>query len=278
MSYLMKLRSIPLFLGRKPKHIHEYGFNIVGFDLPEYGKIEYAQWLHPSEETKIITGESVTELRKYIRPGDVAIDIGAHTGDTTIPIALAAGSDGCVLALEPNRYVFRILQYNSQLNKGKANIIPLMFAATPEDGEFDFEYSDDGFCNGGLHEGISRWRHKHYFKLKVVGKNLEKYLRSEYPMLIDRIGYIKIDAEGYDLTILRTLRRIIETSHPHIRTEVYQHLNLKRRQDLLSELHQHRYTVYKINDDADYCGMEVTEANLMDWQHYDVFAVPMDQD
>ena len=83
----MKLRNIPLILGRIPHHVHEYGFNVVGFDLPEYGRIEYAQWLHPQEEAKKITGENVTELRNYIKPGDVAIDIGAHTGDTTIPIA-----------------------------------------------------------------------------------------------------------------------------------------------------------------------------------------------
>jgi len=270
----MKLRNIPLLLGRKPHHIHEYGFTIAGFDLPEYGRIEYAQWLHPREEAKTITGESVAELRNYVKPGDVAIDIGAHTGDTTVPIALAAGSGGCVLALEPNRYVFRILQHNAQLNIDKTNIIPLMFAATPDDGEFDFEYSDDGFCNGGLHEGINRWRHKHYFKLKVAGKNLENYLRSEYPTLIDRIRYIKIDAEGYDLTILRTLRRIIESTRPYIRTEVYQHLNEKKRQELLSELHQYRYRMHKINSDDDYLGPELGEDNLMDWQHYDIFAVP----
>lgn len=271
----MRLQNIPLFLGRKPHRIHEYGFNIVGFDLPEFGRVEYAQWLHPREGTKTITAGSVAELRNFIRPGDVAIDIGAHTGDTTIPMALAAGRGGCVLAFEPNRYVFRILQHNAGLNADRTNIIPLMLAATPEDGEFDFEYSDDGFCNGGLHEGISRWKHKHYFKLRVVGVNLEQYLRNEYPALIGRIRYIKIDAEGYDLIILRTLRGIIEETRPYIRTEVYQHLNEKKRLELFSELHQHRYRVHKMKGDDAYLGPQLSEASLMDWPHYDIFAVPV---
>ena len=34
--------------------------------------------------------------------------IGAHIGDTTLPIALAAGKKGFVLALEPNPYVFHV--------------------------------------------------------------------------------------------------------------------------------------------------------------------------
>lgn len=29
------------------------------------------------------------------------IDIGAHTGDTTLPMGLATGSEGLVLAIEP---------------------------------------------------------------------------------------------------------------------------------------------------------------------------------
>ena len=70
----------------------------------------YAQWLHPRETGKRISQESVDELRRFLSPGDVAIDIGAHTGDSTIPIALAVGKTGCVLALEPNKYVFPVLE------------------------------------------------------------------------------------------------------------------------------------------------------------------------
>ena len=63
-----------------------------------------------------------------------------------------------MLALEPKPYVFLILKKNSELNREKTNIVPLMFAATSEPGSFVFHYSDDGFCNGGLHKGVRRWR------------------------------------------------------------------------------------------------------------------------
>ena len=113
----------------------------------------------------------------FFSPGDVAIDIGAHSGDSTIPIALAVGKLGCVLALEPNRYVFAVLKKNSELNTAKTHIIPLMFAATPEDAEMEFQYSDSGFCNGGRFQGMSRWIHGHAFRLKVQGRNLHAFLR-----------------------------------------------------------------------------------------------------
>lgn len=58
-----------------------------------------------------------------------------------------------------------------------------MFAATPESGEYEFEYSDAGFCNGRLHEGISKWRHGHAFNLKVRGENLQSYIAETFAAL-----------------------------------------------------------------------------------------------
>jgi len=67
-----------------------------------------------------------------------------------------------------------------------------MFAATPEDGQFAFEYSDSGFCNGGRHEGISKWRHGHAFPLTVQGRNLPSYLSDQHPQLLPKLAYIKV--------------------------------------------------------------------------------------
>jgi tRNA A58 N-methylase Trm61 len=51
----------------------------------------------------------IDELRKYLRPGDTAIDIGAQVGDTTVPMAFAVGKEGCVFGLEPNDHTFAVL-------------------------------------------------------------------------------------------------------------------------------------------------------------------------
>jgi FkbM family methyltransferase len=271
----VKPRGLAYLLGFRPGP-RTYGFEVRVFDLPREGRVEYAQWLHPGEGAKTITQASADELRTFLRPGDVAIDIGAHTGDSTIPIALAVGTAGCVLALEPNRFVFPVLAKNAQLNQDKTRIVPLMFAATPEDGEFEFEYSDPGFCNGGRHEGIGRWRHAHAFRLPVAGRNLDSYLRRECPDLLPRIKYIKVDTEGYDLTVLTTLSSLIAERRPHIKAEVYKHSNRTQRESLLRFFKERRYAVHRIASESDYRAGIVETEDLMKWRHFDVFCAPVE--
>src|SRR5260370_10186714 len=227
----VKLKELPYFLGLQPGP-KTYGHKIKQFDLPGDGSIEYAQWLHPHETEKEITQQSVDELRKFLSPGDVAIDIGAHTGASTMPIALAVGKTGCVFALEPNRYVFPVLKKNAELNNTKTNIVPLMFAATPEDAEMEFQYSDSGFCNGGRFQGMSRWIHGHAFKLKVQGRNLHAFLEKEFPHLLPRIRFIKTDTEGYESEVLRSLEKLLSECKPFLKVEVYRKLNDARRREL----------------------------------------------
>jgi FkbM family methyltransferase len=269
----VRLKELPYFFGGHPGP-KTYGLKVKNFDLPADGTVAYAQWLHPSETEKEITQASVDALRKFLSPGDVAIDIGAHTGDSTIPIALATGKQGYVLALEPNRYVFPVLEKNAALNADKANIIPLMFAATPEDAEMEFQYSDSGFCNGGRFEGMSKWLHGHAFRLKVRGRNLQSFLKSSYPQLLPRIRYIKIDTEGYESTVLASLSDLISRNKPFLKLEVYRKLNEAQRGELYRSVAGYGYVVRKIVDDGDYFGEILTERDMNRWRHFDVFCAP----
>jgi FkbM family methyltransferase len=209
-----------------------------------------------------------------LKPGDVAIDIGAHTGDSTIPIALAVGAAGCVIALEPNPLVFPVLDRNAGLNIDKARIIPLMFAATAESGEFDFGYSDAGFCNGGMHEGISRWRHGHMFKLRVHGHNLQRYLEKQYPDLMNRIRFIKVDTEGHDYRVLASLEGLLVAVKPVLKAEMFALLDGAGRERLFDFVTGLGYDVFITQNDADYPGRRLHRSELCARRHYDVFCVP----
>jgi len=269
----VKLKELPYFFGLQPGP-KTYGYKLRRFDLPKDGLVEYAQWLHPSETEKEVAQASVDALRKFLSAGDVAIDIGAHTGDSTIPMALAVGKQGCVLALEPNRYVFPVLQKNAELNPEKTNIIPLLFAATSEDAELEFRYSDAGYCNGGRFEGISKWVHGHAFKLKVQGRNLQAFLQANYPALAPRIRYIKTDTEGYESVVLQSLANLIARSKPHLKVEVYRKLDDAQRRLLFRTIAGLGYTVRRIASEADYFGEILGEQDMSKWRHFDVFCVP----
>ncbi len=269
----MKLREFFYAAGFKPAP-KEFPFDLDAFTLPREGRVEFARWRHPKEQRKVISQGAVDALRRFLREGDVAVDIGAHSGDTTVPLALAVGRAGAVFALEPNPYAFKVLLANSALNRKTTNIIPLMFAATPEDGEFEFEYSDAGFCNGGMHAGISKWKHAHFFKLQVQGRNLVNYLKREYPGELARVRYVKIDTEGFDRAVAASLRELLAANRPFLRSEIFGHLSESERAGYFRDLLALGYTIHKLNSDEDYEGEVLTERDVMRWPHFDIFAVP----
>jgi FkbM family methyltransferase len=269
----VKLRDLPraLGLGSTPR---EYQHVIDTVVLPADGTVQFARWLHPGERPKTITQDSVDALRSFLRAGDVAIDIGAHTGDSTVPMALAAGPGGTVFALEPNPYVFKVLAANAGLNPARTHIVPLMFAAMPADGEFEFEYSDAGYCNGGFHQGISRWTHGHFSKLRVTGRNLLAYLRRHAPDALPQLRYVKIDTEGYDREVVRSIAALIRETRPYIKTEIYRHLPADQRVGYFDDLLDLGYRMFKCEDGRQYQGQALGRDDLSRWKHFDVFAVP----
>jgi FkbM family methyltransferase len=268
----VKLKDLPRALGLRGP-VREYPAEVAEVSLRD-GPIRFARWRHPAEHEKTITQESVDALRRFLRPGDVAIDVGAHTGDSTLPLALAVGAEGAVFALEPNPYVFKVLELNASLNPASTRIVPLMFAAMPADGEFDFEYSDEGYCNGGFHQSIGAWRHGHFSKLRVQGRNLLEYLRAEYPETLPKVRFIKIDTEGFDRTVVRTLAPLLKTSRPFVKTEIYKHLPAEERAAYFDDLRALGYLCFKCGD-VEYQGEALrSRGDLSKWRHFDVFAVP----
>jgi FkbM family methyltransferase len=269
----LKVRDLAHLLGWRPAP-RLYGTRVQTFDLPADGRVAYAQWLHPGERPKVIRQEVVDELRRFLRPGDIAIDIGAHSGDSTLPIALAVGATGRVFALEPNPYVYPVLAENAALNPEKTAILPLNFAATIQAGPIEFEYSDAGFCNGGRHEGISRWRHGHAFTLTVRGERLEDYLAEHHPEALVRTRYVKVDAEGYDLAVLESLSGLIQQARPFVRAEVFKLSTPEQRTRLHGFFRDRGYAVLRWIGETDYRGQHLDEADMLRWPHFDIFCVP----
>jgi FkbM family methyltransferase len=256
----------------------EFGHRVKTFQLPSDGQVDYAQWLHPSETEKSVEQEVVDALREFISPGDFVIDIGAHTGDTTVPMALAAGAGGLTLALEPNPYVFKILSENSKLNRDKTNIVPLPYAATHDDGSFTFHYSDGGFCNGGFRSQQRSWRYKRTYPLAVEGRNLQRIVETNYASWLPKLSYVKVDAEGYDLRVLQSIEPLIKTYRPVIASEVYKKLVLDERHALYDFLAGLGYRVHlQVDHAASLIGSPLGRDNLMDQKHFDVIALPNHQ-
>ncbi len=263
-----------LFRRRAESPQGEYGHEVRSFDLPEYGAVRFAHWLHPYNQSVVIAPSTMKAVRRFISPGDFAIDIGAHAGDTTVPMALAAGRSGLTLALEPNPYAFRVLEANAKLNTEKSNIEPRCFAATDSDGRFVFHYSDASFCNGGFKSQQRWWLYRRKYPLTVTGRNLFQVLRTDYVHWLPRLSYIKVDAEGYDRAILNSLLPILRVFQPVVRTEVFRKLVTQERFALYDLLTSAGYDVHRYVEQADPLAERLQRDAMIRRKHFDVVAVP----
>ena len=253
----------------------EYGHELREFQLPRDGRVEFAQWLHPFDRPTAITQAAVDAIRRFVRPRDFVIDIGAHTGDTTVPLALAAGPSGCTLAVEPNPHVFKVLAQNAALNRDRTHIIPRSFAATERDGRFVFHYSDASYCNGGFKSQQRWWFYRRKYPLVVEGRNLRNVLRNEFAAWLPKLAYVKVDAEGYDRAILQSLLPILRDARPVIRTEVFRKLMAGERYALYDLLAGIGYRIHRYRDDDDTCGELVVREDMTREKHFDLLAVPV---
>jgi len=224
-------------------------------------KFQYHRWLHPWqgswEVESLFTEEILTNLSKIIKPNSTVIDIGAHTGNMSVAYSLFANK---VISFEPNPTTFEVLEKNSELNP---NIEPFNYAVSDEEGPLEFHYSDFGFCNGGFatrtNFGVGVTGHK--VPIDVYAIDLEKFLEDKE---VGEISLIKIDAEGHDKDILKTLTNIINKHKPILITEIYNGLSPNEITDLLDTIHSLGYKAYdeEVNKlDLNNLGKEIKSVN-----------------
>jgi FkbM family methyltransferase len=175
-----------------------YPTKIREMNVPGYEPFKYVLWLHPYQGNpdghQHYFSKQAFDSFNILPKDSVVIDIGAHTGDTSVAYARALGDSCTILAFEPCDLIYKVLKENAEYN---SNIIPLNYAVTEQDGEYNFVYTDIGCCNGGLSTVLQN--EGPYFgqkiPFKVKGVNLEKFLFDNYFQFIDKISFIKSTIE-----------------------------------------------------------------------------------
>lgn len=128
-----------------------------------------------------------------LRPGDIAIDIGAHVGYFTMLFRLAVGEQGRVFAFEPLPESYRRLLQNVLCN-GFVNVLPLPLAIADRacTAHFHVNRQNEGesslFANSGPAVG------------PVQVTSLDDLFREDLPV---RPRLMKIDAEGAEILVLK---------------------------------------------------------------------------
>ena len=253
----------------------KYPTRIDIYSIEGIGEVKFANWENPLVQAKEISIKQVDFFRQFLSDNDLAIDIGANIGFMSLPISLAMGPKSMTLAFDPNPFVFNVLKENTLLNPEHTRIIPYHYAITETDDEFYYNSSEASFNNGG----ISRRRHSRHGKYelenKVKGIKLEKFLRQNYPDAIEKLKLIKINTEGYDVAIIKSIANLLSSHQPVIFTECYAHATEEERFEHYQILKTIGYQLYYISSyeiDAELIPLEKKE-DMLKWNHFDFYGI-----
>lgn len=150
-----------------------------------------------------------------LEEGDNVIDVGAHVGRHTIPIAKKINPSGKVYAVEPLPMCQSILQ-NLLIESQKGftdNIILLPYALSDFEGVSKYSIVVDDLGYSGLKE--RRLDNKSSIKkIDVQVRKLDNLFQG-----LNALKYIKIDAEGGEFNILKGGINIIKKFRPFVSFE-----------------------------------------------------------
>jgi FkbM family methyltransferase len=219
--------KIETSIGTLADNIYKFFVKLTRQNPSAFSKVkdngEYKMYYHPFVLDEVLMTSRLWEI--YVRRAltvahnDIFVDVGAHIGTYTIPIAKKAQK---VIAFEPNKYTFDLLTKNISLNH-LTNIVAYNLAASKKEGSLSFTYEDlpswsriiDGDQSTNVTVRENAKGHDNNIHL-VNTIDLDSVLLKE-----DRVDWIKIDVEGHEMDVLEGAMQTIRIHKPKIVTEIW---------------------------------------------------------
>lgn len=150
-------------------------------------------------------------FRQFARPGMTALDVGAHEGVISEVLSLAVGSNGRVVAFEPNPQKFKIL-----VEKKLPRVACEPVAVADREGVAQLFCGEAEFADQAstIVERLGN-QQRLGSKIKTISvpvTTIDDYA-TKHKLIPD---LIKIDVEGAESLVLRGARRVIEQFRPMI--------------------------------------------------------------
>ncbi|HCC30039.1 MAG TPA: hypothetical protein DEQ03_08300 [Marinilabiliales bacterium] len=152
----------------------------------------------------------------FIKPGMRVLDIGGHFGYFTLLASELVGPDGYVAVFEPTPRTRELLQKNVA-DKGNVTVHENAFSDIP--GEITFHDYGEKYC---AFNSFNQGRSDVLLGGKVKSSTLTVnavVLDSFTGVVAHEPDFIKIDAEGAELSILRGGKQMLKQKHPVIAIE-----------------------------------------------------------
>ena len=200
-------------------------------------------------------------IQKLIKPGDVALDIGANVGAHTLGIARGVGPNGRVFAFEPTDFAFEKLQRNLALNPelaGRTVASQILLAASASG-----EHSQPQIYASWPLENTDAVHPKHRGRLATTRNaridTLDFFAASHS---IDRLDFIKIDVDGHELPVLRGGLLLLTRLHPVLLMEMSPYVHAEEQNSFADLVALLRDAGYAIQDAATWRPLPLDAAKL----------------
>lgn len=179
-----------------------------------------------------------------LHPGAVAIDIGAHRGRHTLPLVRCVAPSGNVFAVEPLPACQVALQQEIQAHANLPTLVEILpFALSDQAGKASFVVAEDHLDFSGLREV------PYPTKTKTSRITVEVETLDNLFLALPRLDYLKVDAEGAELHILRGGLACLERFRPVVGFEFGTFSNRQYQvtpQDMAEFWHEQDCHVYAI--------------------------------
>jgi len=161
-------------------------------------------------------------ILEHINEGDVVVDAGAFIGDHTIAYLNKVGESGTVIAFEPNPKAFQCRVHNC-----------------PDAKAFNY-----GLCSHGGEAFLETCENVGASSIGESGEAIKLMCLDE--LNLDRLDFIKLDVEGYELKALQGAKGLIERFRLKMWIEI-NYYALKKQgvesKDIMIFMYDHGYDV-----------------------------------
>lgn len=153
-----------------------------------------------------------TKLKSFIpKNGETVLDIGAGIGEYTLFASKIIGTEGKVIAIEPNANFFNYLSKNIVLNNCK-NIIPIKCAIGDKSGKIKIFKTPFSFGDSI----IQKKSHQDYYLVKC--KTIDNIVKR---LKLKRLDIIKMDVESSEYSALLGSKNVLAKFKPKIVLEIH---------------------------------------------------------
>lgn len=224
-----------------------------------YWQSEHAAGRFPDYEVMLQAA-----YERFLKPGDVVVDVGVHVGRHLQYFQEIVGSSGRVIGFEP---VPAFIVQSLKLCQPQTEIRQLALSDQPGTSEFLFMVEAPG--ESGFKERVTP-AERGATPIKVTISTLDEQAKG-----LSRLDYIKIDTEGHEISVIKGGRTTIESLRPVISVEWGQPTY---------ELYGHsKPDIYNIARSMNYhmgdlfgnVAADLDEwMRVSDWSYWDFFMIP----